>query len=68
MSARGAASAHGACFVVHMLLAAFALSTGHRWGALWILLSGVPVHLYPALLQRSLMLRLQPLLAKSGAA
>jgi hypothetical protein len=66
-SLRGSASAHGACFAVHILFAAFALFTGHRWGALWILLPGVIVHLYPVLLQRSIMLRLQPLLDKPGA-
>ena len=60
-------SAHGACFAIHVLLAAAALFTGHLWGALWILLPGVVVHLYPVLLQRSIMLRLQPLLDKSGA-
>ena len=64
-AARGGASAHGACFVIHMVLALVALFTGHAWGALWILLPGVPVHLYPVLLQRSIMLRLQPLLRSS---
>lgn len=66
LSVRGAASAHGACFAVHILLAALALFSGHSWGALWILLPGVVVHLYPVLLQRSIMLRLKPLLDKSG--
>ena len=66
-SARGGASAHGACFAIHILLAAVALFTGHPWGALWILLPGVVLHLYPVLLQRSIMLRLQPLLDKSGS-
>jgi hypothetical protein len=47
--------------------AALAVLTGHAWGALWILLPGVVVHLYPVLLQRSIMLRLQPLLDKSGS-
>jgi hypothetical protein len=64
---RAAAGAHAIGFAVHMLLAALALSTGHPWGALWILLPGVAVHLYPVLLQRSSMLRLQPLLARRGA-
>jgi hypothetical protein len=62
LSVRAGASAHAACFVIHLGLAAFALFTGHRWGAFWILLSGVIFHLYPVLLQRSVMLRLQPLL------
>jgi hypothetical protein len=67
LSVRGSASAHGACFVVHMVFAALALFTGHPWGALWILAPGVIVHLYPVLLQRSIMLRLQPLLARQSA-
>lgn len=61
-AARGGASAHGACFIIHVLLAVLALSTGYPWGALWILLPGVVIHLYPVLLQRSVLLRLQPLL------
>ena len=36
--------------------------------ALWMLLTGVAVHLYPVLLQRSIMLRLQPPLDKTGSA
>ena len=66
-SVRGAASAHGTSFAIHVLLAAAALFTGRPWGALWILLPGVVLHLYPVLLQRSLMLRLQPLLDKSAS-
>jgi hypothetical protein len=65
LAARGGAGAHAACFAIHALLAALALFTGHPWGALWILLPGVVVHLYPVLLQRSIMLRLQPLLEKT---
>jgi len=66
LAARGGGGAHGACFAIHALLAAVALCTGHPWGALLILLPGVVVHLYPVLLQRSITLRLQPLLDKSG--
>lgn len=65
-SVRGAASAHGTSFAIHALLAAVALFTGHPWGALWILLPGVVLHLYPVLLQRSIMLRLQPLSDKAS--
>ena len=65
LSVRAGASGHGACFAIHLLLAAFVLFTGHRSGALWILLSGVVIHLYPVLLQRSIMLRLQPVLDRS---
>ena len=66
-SALGGIIAHGACFVVHLLLAAAALLTMHPWGALWVLLPGVFLHLYPMLLQRSIMLRLQRLLGESAA-
>lgn len=64
-SALGGIIAHGACFAVHLLLAAAALFTGHASGALWILLPGVVLHLYPVLLQRSIMLRLQRLLVET---
>ena len=66
--ARAGAIAHGTCFAIHVLLAVLALFSRHPWsGALWMLLPGVVVHLYPVLLQRSIMLRLQPLLDKSGS-
>jgi len=64
-SVRAAAVSHGICFAIHVLLAVFVLFTRHPWsGALWMLLPGVVVHLYPVLLQRATMLRLQPLLGK----
>ena len=64
-SVQAAAVSHGICFAIHALLAALALFSKHPWsGALWMLLPGVVVHLYPVLLQRSTMLRLQPLLNK----
>ena len=66
LSSLGGIIAHGVCFAIHSLLAAAALFTGHKWGALWILLPGVALHLYPVLLQRSIMLRLQPKLDRSG--
>jgi hypothetical protein len=66
-SARAGAIAHGICFAIHVVLAVLALLCRHPWkGALWMLLPGVVVHLYPLLLQRSIMLRLQPLLEKTG--
>ena len=72
--ARAGAIAHGTCFTIHVLLAVLALFSRHpffsrqTWsGALWMLLPGVVVHLYPVLLQRSIMLRLQPLLDKTGS-
>jgi hypothetical protein len=65
--ARAGAIAHGICFAIHVLLAVLALFSRHPLsGALWMLLPGVVVHLYPVLLQRSIMLRLQPLLDKTG--
>jgi Glycosyl-4,4'-diaponeurosporenoate acyltransferase len=66
--ARAGAIAHGICFAIHVLLAVLALFSRHPLrGALWTLLPGVVVHLYPVLLQRSMMLRLQPLLDKTGS-
>ena len=64
---RASAGAHTIAFAPHLVLAALAYFTGHPWAALGILLPGVVVHLYPVLLQRSNMLRLQPLLARSQA-
>jgi hypothetical protein len=66
-AARGGASAHGASFVIHIALASLALFTGYPWGAVWMLLPGIVLHLYPALLQRAILLRLQPLLDNAGA-
>jgi hypothetical protein len=67
-SVRAAAVAHGTCFAIHVLLAVLALFTRDPLrGALWMLLPGAVVHLYPVLLQRSIMLRLQPLLDKTGS-
>ena len=66
-SALGGIIAHGACFAVHLVFSAAALFSGHPMGALWILLPGVALHLYPVLLQRSIMLRLQLLLNEPRA-
>lgn len=63
-SLRGNVSAHGTCFAIHIVLAILGLLSEHPLrAALGMLLPGVVVHLYPVLLQRSIMLRLQPLLA-----
>lgn len=68
-SIRANVSAHGTCFAIHLLLAILALFTRHPWsGALWMLWPGGVVHLYPVLLQRSIILRLQPLLEKTDPA
>lgn len=61
-SAQGGAIAHGTAFSIHLSFAVGAFLGGYRMGALWILLPGVVFHLYPVLLQRSIMLRIQPLL------
>ena len=62
-SLRGNVSAHWFCFAVHVLLAVLGLfSKAPGTAALWMLLPAVAVHLYPVLLQRSIMLRLQPLM------
>jgi Methyltransferase domain len=67
-SLRASVISHGVCFAIHVLLAVLALFTRHPLsGALWMLLPGVVLHLYPALVQRSLMLRLQPALDKAGS-
>jgi hypothetical protein len=64
---RAGAVSHGICFAIHVLLAVLALFNRHPWrAALWMLLPGVVVHLYPVLLQRSILFRLQPLLDKTG--
>ena len=67
-SARRGGGAHAICFALHALLAAATLFAGYPWNALWVLLPGVVVHLYPTLLQRSILLRLQPLLDRVPAA
>lgn len=68
-SVRASAISHGVCFAIHVLLAVLALFSRHPWSAaLWLLLPGVVVHLYPLLLQRSIMFRLQPLLDKMAPA
>lgn len=65
--ARAGAIGHGACFAIHLILALLALFGRRPWrAALWLLLPGVVLHLYPVLLQRSIMLRLQPLLDKTA--
>ena len=68
-SVQASAVSHGICFAIQAILAILALFTSHPWsGALWMLLPGVVLHLYPVLLQRSTMLRLQPLLDKMAPA
>jgi len=67
-SVQAAAVSHGVCFTIHVLLAACALFSRNPWrAALWLLLPGVILHLYPVLLQRSIILRLQPLLDKTSS-
>lgn len=58
---RGTMGAHGVSFLIHLLLSLAATATGHLAGALWLLLPGVILHLYPTLLQRWISLRIHPL-------
>jgi hypothetical protein len=68
LTARAGVVYHGICFAIHVLLAVRALFSRHPLsGALWMLLPGVVFHLYPVLLQRSILLRLQPLLDQTGS-
>jgi hypothetical protein len=67
LAAQGGSGAHGACFAIHSMLAVLAFCTRHPWGAWGLVLPGVLVHLYPVLLQRLIMLRLQPMLDKLAA-
>jgi glycosyl-4,4'-diaponeurosporenoate acyltransferase len=67
-SARAGAVAHAVCFAIHVALAILALSTNHPWsGALWMLLPAIIPHFYPVFMQRSILLRLQPLLDNATA-
>ena len=62
-SAQAGVIGHGICFAIHLLLAPLALWSGYPGSAaLWLLWPAVVVHLYPVLLQRSILLRIQPLL------
>ena len=69
-SAQASEISHGLCFAIHVILAVLAVfSPRHPWNAaIWLLLPGVVIHLYPVLLQRSVILRLQPLLDKIAPA
>ncbi len=66
--ARSGAVAHGLCLAIHIILAILALFRAHPWsGAFWTLFPATIVHLYPLLLQRAMILRLQPLLVRTGS-
>lgn len=66
--ARFGTISHTICFAIHAALAVTALFTSHPWrGALWMLWPAMILHLYPTLLQRSILLRIQPLLDKTEA-
>lgn len=56
---RESETAHGFATVLALVLALAALATGHAWGALWIALLMIPLHLYPWMLQRHVRYRLQ---------
>ncbi len=66
--ARAGAIAHIICFAIHVVLAVFALFTAHPWsGVLWMLLPAMIPHFYPVFMQRSILLRIQPLLDMAAA-
>jgi len=72
-SVRAAAVSHGTCFATHLLLAMLALFSRHPFSADMsaaprMLLPGAVVHLYPVLLQRTIVLPLWPLSHKTGSA
>lgn len=67
MNIQATEGAHAIAFVPHLILAALALWTGHEWGALWMLLPGLVIHLYPVLLQRRMTLRVAPLIRRFAA-
>ncbi|MCR2826395.1 hypothetical protein [Microbacterium sp. zg.Y909] len=48
---RSAAVGHGCGLLVHVVIAAIALSAGYMEASLWILLPSVPLHAYPIMLQ-----------------
>lgn len=58
---RSSMTAHGLGFLVHLVLAVAALAAGHPGSALAIFGLGLPLHLYPAALQRMILWRLQQL-------
>ena len=59
-----AEGAHAIAFVPHLVLAALLFATGHRTGALCILVPGIVMHLYAALLQRWMTLRVAPMVRR----
>ncbi len=66
--ARAGAVGHVIAFAIHVVLAVLALFTPHPVsGALWMLLPAVIPHFYPVFMQRSIQLRLQPLLENAAA-
>lgn len=64
-SALGGTIAHSVVFGLHLLLAVVVLFAAQPVAALWVLVPGVVIHLYPVLLQRSILLRIQPLLERT---
>lgn len=58
---RSSMTAHGMGFLVHLVCAAAALAAGHPPSALAIFGLGLPLHFYPAALQRLILRRLRNL-------
>jgi len=64
---RAGENAHLAIFVLAVGMALLALFTGEPGGALWLVGLGIPLHVYPILLQRTQRARLLGLLARQAA-
>lgn len=58
---RSSMTAHAVGFIVHLVCAAAALAAGHQVSALAIFGLGLPLHFYPAALQRMILWRVQHL-------
>ena len=54
---------HIICLIITIMLSLAALATGSWAGAIWLIALGVPLHLYPALLQRLIRARIQAVAA-----
>lgn len=55
---------HTICLLITVMLASCVMAAGSWTGSLWLLGLGLPLHLYPAFLQRILRARIQTLKGK----
>ncbi|QIN29660.1 hypothetical protein EW640_10500 [Brevibacterium luteolum] len=61
---RRSESSHIICLLITLTLSLAVLATGSWAGAIWLTALGIPLHLYPALLQRLIRARIQAVPAK----